>query len=61
MKILNAVKSMNPDTFEPVVEITMQLPLEAVVDARALMGKMEQAKMIGIEFLNAYEEYCSNQ
>ena len=59
MKIINSNVVIDDDTFEPLLEITVQLP--AVLLSKGTFdytgNKDAAAYIIGEDFLNAYEKY----
>lgn len=56
MKFVSVTKSMNPETFEPVLNITLPLSLHAALNAEAVMGEKEFEQVLGKEFLLQLKE-----
>lgn len=57
MDIISSKVSMHPETFAPIVELVVQIPLEALVDGKALLGEDELASVIGTEFISAWKRH----
>ncbi len=62
MKIINSNVVIDDDTFEPLLEVTIQLP--AILLRQGAFddvgGKDTVAHIIGKDFLNAYEKYVDS-
>lgn len=59
MKIINSNIIIDNDTFEPILEVTVQLPVILLRQGAFdwVGGNETVAYIIGEEFLNAYEKY----
>ncbi len=49
MRLIKKEVKMDPDTFAPTMQVTVEFPLELMIDGIALMGAEEVKKVLGIE------------
>ena len=49
MELISKEVKMDPNTFAPVVRVTIELPLEIMQDGIALMGEDEVKMILGTE------------
>ena len=49
MELISKELKADPNTFAPVMRVTIELPLEAIPDGVALMGEDEVKMMLGTE------------
>ena len=49
MKLISKEVKMDPMTFAPTMQVTIELPLEIMQDGVALMGPEEVKKILGLE------------
>jgi hypothetical protein len=54
MKILEAKRSINQETYQPEVVVTISLPLTPTVEG---LTKEEQYRLVGREFFDAWDAY----
>ena len=62
MKIINSKAIVDINTFEPMLEVTVQLPVILLRQGAFddVEGKDTVAHIIGKDFLNAYEKYVDS-
>lgn len=49
MKLISKEVKMDPMTFAPTMQVTIELPLEIMQDGVTLMGPEEVKKILGLE------------
>lgn len=47
IEALSSKKAMDPETFVPYLTVTLKIPLEQIVDARAVLDKDEMHRALG--------------
>ena len=52
MKLLEKKIVVDPSTYQPLMQLTIQVPLEIMADGIALMGETEVKQVLGTELLN---------
>jgi hypothetical protein len=51
------INNIDYETFQPVIELTVWVPLDAVANTRARYGIEEASKLLGQEFVQAVETF----
>lgn len=52
MKLIEKKIVIDPNTYQPLMQLTIQVPLEIMADGIALMGETEVKQVLGTELLN---------
>jgi hypothetical protein len=58
MKITNIAKGIDEETFQPILKVALDVPIEVLVDGQAKLSEEEFAKTIGQEFLSQLKIYA---
>lgn len=56
MKLISYSQGMNEESFEPYLELTVRLPLNAMSDTRAIVGEDEMVQILGTEMVTILEQ-----
>lgn len=56
MKLIHATQTIDAMSFTPVVQMTVELDLENILDSHAFMSRDELIKIFGERFLEIIEE-----
>lgn len=57
MNILSSAVSYQPDSFSPVITLTLEVPWQAMNELGAIVGEQEQAMIIGTEMVAAWKRH----
>lgn len=57
MNIVSSKIEVNTKTFEPLMVVTVEIPIELVTETGALLGELETAQLIGTEFISAWKRH----
>ena len=52
MRLIEKKIVVDPNTYQPLMQITIQVPLEIMADGIALMGETEVKQVLGTELFN---------
>ena len=52
MKLIEKKIVIDPNTYQPLMQLTIQVPLEIMADGITLMGETEVKQVLGTELLN---------
>ena len=52
MRLIEKKIVVDPNTYQPLMQLTIQVPLEIMADGIALMGETEVKQVLGTELLN---------
>ncbi len=61
MKVSNISKWVDARTFQPMIRMTVDIPMEAVIDASRSLDNSVIGEHLGNALLAAYEEYKDSQ
>jgi hypothetical protein len=57
MNILSSTVSYQPDSFAPVITLTLEVPLLVMNEPSVIVSEQERAMIIGTEFVAAWKRH----